>query len=234
MTQHPARGHIRRILHTGLALLLAAATFGTFGVTAASADTVDDTSLDTTTQATPAAAAAYPTSLVNGDFQYLGNTIIDKRVAGTRYLTYMDPNKKQAMAKGPTDTWTTVTGFDKARFGWASDDNSVAGHTGIVELQRSATAKGGIGSKDNVWGEIVANQTGRAIHQDIDTTSATPVAYTVRLKHASRNSDHADGMQVRIGKPGHEQSVTMTRVTGNGLGDKTGVSSTTIRTNGTG
>ena len=57
--------------------------------------------------------------------------------------------------------------------------------------------------------------------------------YTVRLKHASRNKDARDSMQVLVGAPGREKPVTMRRTIAN-AGDKAGEESTTITSTGTG
>ena len=57
------------------------------------------------------------------------------------------------------------------------------------------------------------------------------VLYKIRLKHASRQSSHADRMQVLVGSDtDHATPVEMTRVTSNGHGDKVGGKSTTITT----
>lgn len=56
--------------------------------------------------------------------------------------------------------------------------------------------------------------------------------YKWSLKHASRNADQGDSMQVMIGEPGAETVQEATRTTSNGT-DKVGEKSTTITTHGT-
>lgn len=174
----------------------------------------------------PAASTSYPKELVNGDFQTFGNRIVDKRSGGWQYLSFVDGNG-MAMEGSSERPWAKVDGWDAVKFGWKSND-SVSGHRGIVEVQRFRTAVKG--STGNVWGEIAAATQGKYLYQDIDTANTSDAMYTVRLKHASRNKDARDSMQVLIGAPGHETPVTMTRVTANGYGDKVGESSDTIAT----
>lgn len=174
----------------------------------------------------PAASTSYPKELVNGDFQTFGNRIVDKRSGGWQYLSFVDGNG-MAMEGSSEQPWAKVDGWDAVKFGWKSND-SVSGHRGIVEVQRFRTAVKG--STGNVWGEIAAATQGKYLYQDIDTANTSDAMYTVRLKHASRNKDARDSMQVLIGAPGHETPVTMTRVTANGYGDKVGESSDTIAT----
>lgn len=174
----------------------------------------------------PAASTSYPKELVNGDFQTFGNRIVDKRSGGWQYLSFVDGNG-MAMEGSSERPWAKVDGWDAVKFGWKSND-SVSGHRGIVEVQRFRTAVKG--STGNVWGEIAAATQGKYLYQDIDTANTSDAMYTVRLKHASRNKDARDSMQVLVGAPGHETPVTMTRVTANGYGDKVGESSDTIAT----
>lgn len=81
-----------------------------------------------------------------------------------------------------------------------------------------------------MWGEIAAAKRGKYIYQDIATTPG--VVYKWSLKHASRNADQDDSMQVMIGMPGAEAVQKATRTTSNGT-DKVGEESTTITTHGT-
>ncbi len=123
-----------------------------------------------------------------------------------------------------------MDGWDAVKFGWKSND-SVSGHRGIVEVQRFRKAVKG--STGNVWGEIAAATQGKYLYQDIDTANTSDAMYTVRLKHASRNKDARDSMQVLVGAPGREKPVTMRRTIAN-AGDKAGEESTTITSTGTG
>lgn len=177
----------------------------------------------------PAASTSYPKELVNGDFQTFGNRIVDKRSGGGQYLSFVDGNG-MAMEGSSERPWAKVDGWDAVKFGWKSND-SVSGHRGIVEVQRFRTAVKG--STGNVWGEIAAATQGKYLYQDIDTANTSDAMYTVRLKHASRNKDARDSMQVLVGAPGREKPVTMRRTIAN-AGDKAGEESTTITSTGTG
>lgn len=177
----------------------------------------------------PAASTSYPKELVNGDFQTFGNRIVDKRSGGWQYLSFVDGNG-MAMEGSSERPWAKVDGWDAVKFGWKSND-SVSGHRGIVEVQRFRTAVKG--STGNVWGEIAAATQGKYLYQDIDTANTSDAMYTVRLKHASRNKDTRDSMQVLVGAPGREKPVTMRRTIAN-AGDKAGEESTTITSTGTG
>lgn len=177
----------------------------------------------------PAASTSYPKELVNGDFQTFGNRIVDKRSGGWQYLSFVDGNG-MAMEGSSERPWAKVDGWDAVKFGWKSND-SVSGHRGIVEVQRFRTAVKG--STGNVWGEIAAATQGKYLYQDIDTANTSDAMYTVRLKHASRNKDARDSMQVLVGAPGREKPVTMRRTIAD-AGDKAGEESTTITSTGTG
>lgn len=177
----------------------------------------------------PAASTSYPKELVNGDFQTFGNRIVDKRSGGWQYLSFVDGNG-MAMEGSSERPWAKVDGWDAVKFGWKSND-FVSGHRGIVEVQRFRTAVKG--STGNVWGEIAAATQGKYLYQDIDTANTSDAMYTVRLKHASRNKDARDSMQVLVGAPGREKPVTMRRTIAN-AGDKAGEESTTITSTGTG
>lgn len=177
----------------------------------------------------PAASTSYPKELVNGGFQTFGNRIVDKRSGGWQYLSFVDGNG-MAMEGSSERPWAKVDGWDAVKFGWKSND-SVSGHSGIVEVQRFRTAVKG--STGNVWGEIAAATQGKYLYQDIDTANTSDAMYTVRLKHASRNKDARDSMQVLVGAPGREKPVTMRRTIAN-AGDKAGEESTTITSTGTG
>ena len=177
----------------------------------------------------PAASTSYPKELVNGDFQTFGNRIVDKRSGGWQYLSFVDGNG-MAMEGSSEQPWAKVDGWDAVKFGWKSND-SVSGHRGIVEVQRFRTAVKG--STGNVWGGIAAATQGKYLYQDIDTANTSDAMYTVRLKHASRNKDARDSMQVLVGAPGREKPVTMRRTIAN-AGDKAGEESTTITSTGTG
>lgn len=216
------------ILKRSAALIASAATLLGGGMLMAGTAQADGIGLPVMT-IHPAASTSYPKELVNGDFQTFGNRIVDKRSGGRQYLSFVDGNG-MAMEGSSEQPWAKVDGWDAVKFGWKSND-SVSGHRGIVEVQRFRTAVKG--STGNVWGEIAAATQGKYLYQDIDTANTSDAMYTVRLKHASRNKDARDSMQVLVGAPGREKPVTMRRTIAN-AGDKAGEESTTITSTGTG
>lgn len=216
------------ILKRSAALIASAATLLGGGMLMAGTAQADGIGLPVMT-IHPAASTSYPKELVNGDFQTFGNQIVDKRSGGWQYLSFVDGNG-MAMEGSGDQPWAKVDGWNAVKFGWKSND-SVSGHRGIVEVQRFRTAVKG--STGNVWGEIAAATQGKYLYQDIDTANTSDAMYTVRLKHASRNKDARDSMQVLVGAPGREKLVTMRRTIAN-AGDKAGEESTTITSTGTG
>lgn len=216
------------ILKRSAALIASAATLLGGGLLMAGTAQADGIGLPVMT-IHPAASTSYPKELVNGGFQTFGNRIVDKRSGGWQYLSFVDGNG-MAMEGSSEQPWAKVDGWDAVKFGWKSND-SVSGHSGIVEVQRFRTAVKG--STGNVWGEIAAATQGKYLYQDIDTANTSDAMYTVRLKHASRNKDARDSMQVLVGAPGREKPVTMRRTIAN-AGDKAGEESTTITSTGTG
>lgn len=216
------------ILKRSAALIASAATLLGGGMLMAGTAQADGIGLPVMT-IHPAASTSYPKELVNGDFQTFGNRIVDKRSGGWQYLSFVDGNG-MAMEGSSDQPWAKVDGWNAVKFGWKSND-SVSGHRGIVEVQRFRTAVKG--STGNVWGEIAAATQGKYLYQDIDTANTSDAMYTVRLKHASRNKDARDSMQVLVGAPGREKPVTMRRTIAN-AGDKAGEESTTITSTGTG
>ena len=216
------------ILKRSAALIASAATLLGGGLLMAGTAQADGIGLPVMT-IHPAASTSYPKELVNGGFQTFGNQIVDKRSGGRQYLSFVDGNG-MAMEGSSDQPWAKVDGWDAVKFGWKSND-SVSGHSGIVEVQRFRTAVKG--STGNVWGEIAAATQGKYLYQDIDTANTSDAMYTVRLKHASRNKDARDSMQVLVGAPGREKPVTMRRTIAN-AGDKAGEESTTITSTGTG
>ena len=216
------------LLKRSAALIASAATLLGGGMLMAGTAQADGIGLPVMT-IHPAASTSYPKELVNGGFQTFGNRIVDKRSGGWQYLSFVDGNG-MAMEGSSERPWAKVDGWDAVKFGWKSND-SVSGHRGIVEVQRFRTAVKG--STGNVWGEIAAATQGKYLYQDIDTANTSDAMYTVRLKHASRNKDARDSMQVLVGAPGREKPVTMRRTIAN-AGDKAGEESTTITSTGTG
>ena len=167
-----------------------------------------------------------PDHLVNGTFDYRGNEIINEnqRVYGdTTYLAII--NAKTGVIGNPLHS--KLDNWDSGKFGWRSNDDTAGADTVEVQRRNHTPYPTNAG---NVWGEIAAAKQGKYIYQDIATTPG--VVYKWSLKHASRNADQDDSMQVMIGEPGKTVAQQATRTTSNGS-DKTGSVGTTITTHGT-
>lgn len=167
-----------------------------------------------------------PDHLVNGTFDYRGNEIINEnqRVYGdTTYLAII--SAKTGVIGNPLHS--KLDNWDSGKFGWRSNDDTAGADTVEVQRRNHTPYPTNAG---NVWGEIAAAKQGKYIYQDIATTPG--VVYKWSLKHASRNADQDDSMQVMIGEPGAEAVQEATRTTSNGT-DKVGEKSTTITTHGT-
>ena len=167
-----------------------------------------------------------PDHLVNGTFDYRGNEIINEnqRVYGdTTYLAII--SAKTGIIGNPLHS--KLDNWDSGKFGWKSNDATAGVDTVEVQRRNHTPYPTNAG---NVWGEIAAAKQGKYIYQDIATTPG--VMYKWSLKHASRNADQDDSMQVMIGEPGKTVAQQATRTTSNGS-DKTGRIGTTITTHGT-
>lgn len=169
-----------------------------------------------------------PDHLVNGTFDYRGNEIINEnqRVYGSHDTTYLAIiSAKTGIIGNPLHS--KLDNWDSGKFGWRSNDDTAGVDTVEVQRRNHTPYPTNAG---NVWGEIAAAKRGKYIYQDIATTPG--VVYKWSLKHASRNADQDDSMQVMIGMPGAEAVQEATRTTSNGT-DKVGEKSTTITTHGT-
>lgn len=165
-------------------------------------------------------------SLANGDFSYPSFSDIQKNEQGgdadlRTFLKSDDGTLWYNMSATDLSKYGKIgqiPGFDSSRFAWSSTENGSR-----VELQQDRNTK-------NTYAEIVAQQDNTSIYQNVSTGNGG-VLYKIRLKHASRQSSHADRMQVLVGSDtDHATPVEMTRVTSNGHGDKVGGKSTTITT----
>lgn len=165
-------------------------------------------------------------SLANGDFSYPSFSDIQKNeqegYADLRTFLKSDDGtlwyNMSATDLSKYGKIGQIPGFDSSRFAWSSTENGSR-----VELQQDRNTK-------NTYAEIVAQQDNTSIYQNMSTGNGG-VLYKIRLKHASRQSSHADRMQVLVGSDtNHATPVEMTRVTSNGHGDKVGGKSTTITT----
>ena len=174
------------------------------------------------------AANGLPDHLVNGTFDYRGNEIINEnqRVYGRHDTTYLAIiSAKTGIIGNPLHS--KLDNWDSGKFGWRSNDDTAGADTVEVQRRNHTPYPTNAG---NVWGEIAAAKRGKYIYQDIATTPG--VVYKWSLKHASRNADQDDSMQVMIGEPGKTVAQQATRTTSNGS-DKTGSAGTTITTHGT-
>lgn len=165
-------------------------------------------------------------SLANGDFSYPSFSDIQKNEQESpadlrTFLKSDDGTLWYNMSTTDLSKYGKIgqiPGFDSSRFAWSSTENGSR-----VELQQDRNTK-------NTYAEIVAQQDNTSIYQNVSTGNGG-VLYKIRLKHASRQSSHADRMQVLVGSDtDHATPVEMTRVTSNGHGDKVGGKSTTITT----
>lgn len=155
--------------------------------------------------------ADLPEYLVNGDFSYPGapwGGAWDIWPDTGQYATVDNPSPA-----GRTDGWNAK------RFGWSS--TQTVGHAGVIELQNHSAS-------GNIYAELAAYEKNTSIYQDIRTTPGTMLVW--RLRHTSLSKDYLDRMSVMIGAPGHETAQQATRVSVNGLGDKTGPVGTVIAT----
>ena len=191
------------------------------------ADTVRQTKARTTgTVKTVADENVRYGSLANGDFSYPSFSDIQKNEQGgdadlRTFLKSDDGTLWYNMSATDLSKYGKIgqiPGFDSSRFAWSSTENGSR-----VELQQDRNTK-------NTYAEIVAQQDNTSIYQNVSTGNGG-VLYKIRLKHASRQSSHADRMQVLVGSDtDHATPVEMTRVTSNGHGDKVGGKSTIITT----
>ncbi len=165
-------------------------------------------------------------SLANGDFSYPSFSDIQKNEqeghADLRTFLKSDDGtlwyNMSATDLSKYGKIGQIPGFDSSRFAWSSTENGSR-----VELQQDRNTK-------NTYAEIVAQQDNTSIYQNVSTGNGG-VLYKIRLKHASRQSSHADRMQVLVGSDmDHATPVEMIRVTSNGHGDKVGGKSTIITT----
>lgn len=170
-----------------------------------------------------------PDHIVNGGFDYPDMGMLGARDSLFVYVSRKDLSyaRKDTQDKAnPADPprFALPSGFDASGFAW----HSTQGNTGLAnekpdDVQVWTAYDGG-----NHYAELAAAQAGTAIYQDIATEPG--VMYKWSLRHTSLSKDHVDSMRVLVGPAGHETPVVMTRITSNGNGDKTGVSSTLIAT----
>lgn len=147
--------------------------------------------------------ADLPEYLVNGDFSYPGAPW------GGAWNIWPDTGQ-YATVDNPSPAGR-IDGWNAKRFGWSS--TQTVGHAGVIELQNHSAS-------GNIYAELAAYEKNTSIYQDIRTTPGTMLVW--RLRHTSLNRGYLDRMSVMIGAPGHETAQQATRVSVNGLGDRTG------------
>lgn len=178
------------------------------------------------------AANGLPKQIMNGDFDHDWRNIVGQSKMSEKYnFANIDPAHGDVEISGALNNkgeaskqWVHLNGFDASQFGWKSTqtDTRVDGRGGIVEIQRSR-------ANDNMYAEITASQADTYLYQDIDTAHDYPTVYTVKLRYAHRNGtiNSNEKIQIRVGAPGHEQPVEMTRIASD-RGNKLGEKSTTV------
>lgn len=166
-------------------------------------------------------AAAAPTAIVNGNFEYPGRTSSLIR----HDYTIVDPVRGQVF--WPDFKWRPITGWNFNKFAWLSNQTEdFASNKGRcakgVEVQEDITG--------NMYGELTASQAGTYIYQDISTTPDS--VYKWSLKHTSKDKDYNDKMSVMIGTTSSQTAQYATRTTKNTVETATGTStrSTVIST----
>lgn len=160
-----------------------------------------------------ASDADLPEYIVNGDFSYPGAPW----GRGTAWNVWPDTGQ-YASVDTPSPAGR-IDGWDAKRFGWTS--TQTVGHAGVIELQNHSAS-------GNIYAELAAYEKNTSIYQDIRTTPGTMLVW--RLRHTSLDEAYLDKMSVMIGAPGHETAQQATRVSVNGLGDRTGPVGTVIAT----
>lgn len=178
------------------------------------------------------AANGLPKQIMNGDFDHDWRNIVGQSKMSEKYnFANIDPAHGDVEISGALNNkgeaskqWVHLNGFDASQFGWKSNqtDTRVDGRGGIVEIQRSR-------ANDNMYAEITASQADTYLYQDIDTAHDYPTVYTVKLRYAHRNGtiNSNEKIQIRVGAPGHEQPVEMTRIASD-RDNKLGEKSTTV------
>ena len=169
-----------------------------------------------------AEAASYPDHIVNGDFEYMGIDILSIYNSGYALISSM--NYIYYSNSPATPVWKALpSNFDYNQFGWKSTQNRYTEaananllncviRNGAVEIQGDIVN----GTRVNTHCELVEQQAGTAIYQDIATTPGS--VYKWSLKHCSQSTAHVDTMSVMIGNIATQTAQQATRTTSNGTG----------------
>lgn len=223
-TQTPPRMFSRTLTTLALIGMLASLTACTGTTTA-----MDAAIRQPQATATARTDTDLPDHIVNGGFDYPDMGMLGARDSLFVYISRKDLSyaRKDTQDKAnPADPprFALPSSFDASGFAW----HSTQGNTGLAnekpdDVQVWTAYDGG-----NHYAELAAAQTGTAIYQDIATEPG--VMYKWSLRHASLDEAYLDKMSVMIGTPGHETAQQATRVSVNGLGDRTGPVGTVIAT----
>lgn len=174
-------------------------------------------------------AATLPTSIVNGNFEYPGYSVLNSTMSFNTPDWYIDVNGGKLMNTNLvlSRQWTAIPNWNKSTFGWLSTQPQ-CDWDGVTTVP-AQTVQINVDSKTkNSFAELSIH-TQSAIYQDLSTTPGS--IYTWSLRHApyARNPD---AMSVMIGSTSKQTSQNATRETINGNGDKVGFVGTVITTKG--
>ncbi|MBB2955832.1 hypothetical protein FHX77_001265 [Bifidobacterium commune] len=172
----------------------------------------------------PFGGANMPNRIVNGDFEYpqIGTsdpvlTTIDG------YWVNIDPVYGYFGTK--YNRYEALPGFCRSRFGWESMETFHLPALNKNDAQRVELQS----ANGNQVGEIVGEEEGKGIYQDVRTVPGA--IYKWRLRHSSFDQTHVDVMNVMIGPAnGTLTAQNAVRVSVNGAGDEVGPVGTRIAT----
>ena len=174
-------------------------------------------------------AATLPTSIVNGNFEYPGYSVLNSTMSFNTPDWYIDVNGGKLMN---TDLvlsrqWTAIPNWNKSTFGWLSTQPQ-CDWNGVTTVP-AQTVQINVDSKTkNSFAELSIH-TQSAIYQDLSTTPGSIYKWSLRHAPYARNPD---AMSVMIGSTSKQTSQNATRETINGNGDKVGFVGTVITTKG--
>lgn len=142
-----------------------------------------------------AAQTNYPTKIQNSGFDYPD---INLKSVSSNYVIYLCATDGRYVSCGvEKDLLRQVPNWNAFEFGWKSTGSiTVSGYparwSNNIELQEQSDS-------DNTYCEIVADELGKAVYQDVATTPNA--LYKWKLDHTSIYSTHNDSMSVLIGTP---------------------------------
>lgn len=144
-------------------------------------------------------AATLPTSLVNGNFEYPGYSVLNSTMSaeGDLYLDwYIDVNGGKLLNTGKhSQSWAAIPNWNKSTFGWLSTQQRCDWGYGINQIIPAQTVQINVDSKTkNSFAELSIH-TKSSIYQDLSTAPGS--IYTWSLRHAPYKR-RADAMSVMI------------------------------------